>query len=179
MKINTLPVIKCAYAERIGTVNCIVKLRLTPEDERIIREYYDMSPNHPMFSRGQMRPAPEVFSLGNGWYVIYGDGERKDSAMHCLNSIQVALVRKVRPKQRPNVQRAEVIKHVYEKKRKVFVVVHPKVTTLASGKKVTQPVAITRALQALNHEKESWYEHRPIKPTLEDKVEALRRRFSR
>ena len=160
MKIQTSSSIRAAYADKYGTLACTVRVRLTAEQESIIRSYYNMDPNRPMFCRTRALPeefqyegaeSAEMFSQGNGWFLIYGDGIHVNDACRTLDKIEVALKLKTRPaKGLPAsvIAHQEQIRTVYAQNRRVVVVVKTVYKNLASGKRIKVPVAVTRAVQA-------------------------------
>lgn len=197
MKIQTSNVISCAYAQKINTVNCTVTLRMRKEDEDVIRRFYHMDPNRPMFCRTRALPdeyqyegvaSPEVLSLGNGWYIIYGDGEHMNSALKCLAQIEFALKTRERPTQTTLavVQRQKEVEQLYAERRRVFIKVLPVTVSSGASKGRTTFVLKNRALQAERNKENVWRdEARKMEAqrleglTMQSKLQQLQQKFSR
>lgn len=197
MKIQISSVISCAYAQKINTVNCTVKLRMRKEDEDVVRRFYKMDPNRPMFCRTRALPdefqyegvaSPEVFSLGNGWYIIHGDGERMNSALKCLAQIEFALKTRERPQQTTVavVQRQKQVEQVYAERRRVFIKVLPVTISNGPARGRTTFVLKNRALQAEQNKENVWRDEarrmeaqRVREQAMQSKLKALQSKFRR
>lgn len=190
-----------AYLQGHG-LNVTIKLRMSAAQEAHVRAFYNMDPERPMFCRTPFMgnrtdlqfegiETAEAFSVGNGWYIIYGDGLHEDSALKAFAKLHTALQRPlpVRGTMPESVQQnAITVRRVYAEKRRVFVVVKKQPLVLPSGRVLQKSVAITRAVQAdanrvnvFREEVEAIKRTFKVtpKPNLESAVAALQRKFGK
>lgn len=84
------------FIKRQGSADCVVKFQLSREKFEIVRAYFR---KEGQCKNAQVRFAngSAIYSQGNGWYAIYGDGHRVDAALVGLKHVRVALALKKRP----------------------------------------------------------------------------------
>jgi hypothetical protein len=194
MKIQNSKLRQNLFIRDISTVGCTVRFRMSPDDEQVVRRFYNMDPNRGMFSRScSLTPdiqyegieSPEVIATGGGWYTIYGDGVHVNSALHTFYKVEVALSLRERPKHDEGIAAREAeIKKVYQTRHRVPVVVKQQ---RVRGRMVS--VAVTRALQVteanrINGVGETFLKlanalKQPEPLTLEKGIELLKSKFHR
>lgn len=130
------------FIKRKGSADCVVKFQLSREKFNLVRNYFR--------KEGQRKDAQvrftngaAIYSQGNGWYAIYGDGHRIDAALEGLHHVQTALARKVRPTSHPT--QPVVRKNVFNPSVSR---IHIKVVYDVSPKGFKVPVLKDRATEA-------------------------------
>lgn len=112
------------HVRNASTAACEVRVRMTHEQYAEVKAFYGKPENYAL-----RFATSEVYSAGNGWYVIYGDDEHVDAALRGLSLIRRALEQgaQIRAERERRLERerqeAEAVGRAYSGKRRLFVIV--------------------------------------------------------